>query len=124
MRQATKNRIAEAAVARIPIQKCSRKATARNKGNHGTSNMAPATGLPIACRTVSKSRMAWTAAFELRPIIRFRIFGASKASSLRLALTRRRFRIASSADRANKATANARVMNSSVILPPVATTRS
>ena len=124
LRQATRNRMIEAITASTPIQKCRRKETSRNNGNQGTSNSAPATGLPIAWRMVSKSRIACTAAFELRAIIRLRIFGASSASIRMLARTSSRLRIASSADRASRPTASAMVMNSRVVFPPVATTRS
>ena len=93
-------------------------------GANGASNIAAAIGLAIVCRTKSRSRIAWPLAGPPTVIIRCRISGAIRVSRRMLARTNSRDRTASRALSVSKATTNAMVMNSKVVLPPVETTRS
>ncbi len=100
------------------------KATSRNTGVHGASNIAAAIGVPMVVRIASKSRIAWELPGASPAIVCSRILGARSASTRSLARIRRRFRTMSSPDRETSASASASVTNSNVVLPAVGTTRS
>ena len=93
-------------------------------GANGASSKAAAIGLAIVCRTVSRSRIAWLLAGPPTVIMRCSTNGAIRVSSRMLARTSNRERTASSALKVSSAMTSAMVMNSKVVLPPVATTRS